>query len=443
MKSKLKIKLEHDYWVPGTPLKGEIVATTPHELEVRKIEVHLKGRFDTTLPQTHGGVSGLQWENWDKLYKDASENARTPHLPERELSGVNLAPSGIYRNSEDQYRSYRAFESQSRRYKIMTFTECLDLDQLLPSKRFPKEGTTALPFALNPTDHLKDYIQSGHMWSQHFTSTMQYYVQVDIKYPSSYYSLGLRSISLNWSQKTEIKNYLEKQTNLHDIEQYTNESEYQVGYWEKESLGLGQLVKYSLGGETGTDRFPMKLKLTLPSLVQISDTNPVYISDVAGLETSYDDGKMIQLVPAMELTRLKVRLHTLVTFRESGLGRITNQNQPEKSLFTLYTTELGAIPTTSVNIDPDTNNDLRSLLCGIKLPENVLSSCLTPNVQVYNFLHVSIRVRVRNEESDGTNQTVEKAEVSGLINIQRVVPDIIPGKKKIKSGSLAESFKCY
>lgn len=419
MKSNLEIKLEHDYWVPGTPVNGEIIVTTPHELEVKKIEVHLKGRFETLVPKTTTGISPQQWENWDKLYNGAGEEARTPHLPEQEWDGINLAPSGIYRNNDDQYRSYRAFDPQSRRYKFLTFTECLDLDKLLPAKKFPREGKTTLPFTLNPTHDLKSYIQSGLTRFDNSHSAVNYYVQVDIKYPSSYYTLGLRSLALNWTQKAEIKTYIApKAKSL--IDNYSVGSNYQVGYWEQESLGLGQLMKYSFGGETATDRFPMKLNMTLPSLVQVKDKEPVYISDIVGLETAYDEGKSIQLVPAMELTRLKVRLHTLVTLRESGLNPITNQNQPERSLFSVFTSEVGAIPSTSVDIDPDTNNDLRSLLCGFKLPGNIISSCLTPSIQVYHFLHISLRVRVRSEESDGTRQAVEKAEVSGLINIQRV-----------------------
>ena len=55
----------------------------------------------------------------------------------------------------------------------------------------------------------------------------------------------------------------------------------------------------------------MILKLALPSLVQLHEDVSLYISDIVGLETMYDETERIQLLPDMEVKSLKVHLRTI------------------------------------------------------------------------------------------------------------------------------------
>lgn len=137
----------------------------------------------------------------------------------------------------------------------------------------------------------------------------------------------------------------------------------------------------------------------------------------------------------MELKNLKVHLRTITTVKEHGIEPF-DKNPDEDFKFRrlvekppdigynfsrINEISLRSIPEAAVNIDPHSTTDLRSLLCGFKLPPDILSTTMRPQYQVYNYLSVSATVRVRSGVSDVTPQKAERVEIAGLINLQRVL----------------------
>lgn len=239
MKLKLEFIPDSKYWIPGDSFNGKIIVTTPYELKVKKVDVSLFGRIIILMTDRY--ISPSVWENLDRVYYEAAESARTLCMPEMEeiqnKEELNLAPSGFYRNRDHSYSAPRNTNPNFLRYECITFTESLDLDQLLPSKRFPR-GTTVLPFSVNPTEYLEQCRQSG--WSYRFVR--KYYAKVDISYPSSYFTLGIDAFSLKWSKEATFE-CLRTQLINPKIEQSVYHINYEVGYWDKESFHYGKSKK--------------------------------------------------------------------------------------------------------------------------------------------------------------------------------------------------------
>lgn len=427
-----QIQLDKSEWTPGERIKGSLVVTLAHDLPVSHIVLKFKGKI-------HASVKVFERPKRDNAtncnYSDSDSDSSTETTRfggDRFNCECSKRKKKTHKHKRNEHGcNFKAEVSKSDTIELIHFITTIDADPELGS-RILKRGVSLIPFEFEPSGDLSSCIPSGIVKSNG-SIVVSYAVEASIHYPLSYYTSSFTTldifnhIKLWWTASVQVQ-VLANQSTLpsHPV---VKKVPFQVGYWEQSSLSLDQKLKYAFGGDTAIDWYDMLLEVKTPSLLQLTDNSGELLSNFMKLKIVPREGSESKLPPEMEVNGLKVEHITSALFKPKPNTLTENEKLSiecgEKKVWEIENKwVLADLKNIGFWIDPENLNSLKSLLRTIEFPtSNMLSTCATSDLHVNHYLLVTLKVKVRDDESDGTKQAAQTVKFKTPIHIEKVNPE--------------------